>query len=90
MCVCFSSVPLLGRYVGLAEEKQDLYQRELMQHGRTMEELSLVKDKNRRIEEELQEARQEISTMKEEVNTTQVSALLFRVSARSVTEEPGR
>lgn len=59
----------------MAEEKQDLYQRELVQHGRTMEDLSLLKDKNHALQEELQETRRAMDTMKEEVAVAQVSVI---------------
>ena len=68
---------LLGRYAGLAEEKQELYQRELVQHGRTMEELSVLKDKNHTLDEELQETRQAMNAMKEEVAAAQVSDFML-------------
>ena len=68
--------------MSLAEEKQELYQRELVQHGRTMEELSLLRDKEHKLEEDLQESRQALDSMKEEVTAAQVQYmyLLYVIS----------
>ena len=82
--VCVGEIPLfhpsfLERYVSLVEEKQELYQRELVQHGRTMEELSLLRDKEHKLEEDLQESRRALDNMKEEVTATQVQYVYLLV-----------
>ena len=50
----------------LSHEYQDLYQRELVQHGHTMEELATLRDKEQERQEELASTKEEITKLKEE------------------------
>ena len=58
--VCHSSCS------NLSHEYQNLYQRELVQHGHTMEELATLRDKEQERQEELASTKEEITRLKEE------------------------
>ena len=62
----------ITRYSDLAAERLQLYQRELMQHGHTMEEVEKGKQRERLLEEEAGAVRGELVEVKEELSTVKV------------------
>ena len=63
----------LYRCTELAREHQELYQRELVQHGHTMEQLSQYVDKEEERELEVTSIKEEMLKLKEELTVSLVS-----------------
>ena len=61
------------RFSEVAREQQELYQKELVQHGRTMEELASVREREEERLREVSDAKEEVKKLKEELNTVTVS-----------------
>ena len=57
----------------MAREQQELYQKELVQHGRTMEELASVREREEERLREVSDAKEEVKKLREELNTVTVS-----------------
>ena len=72
----------IKRYSGMASEQQQLYQRELVQHGHTMEELEKGREREREKEEEIGHTRQELAEMRSELEMVKV-CVRVRVKQRS-------
>ena len=63
----------ITRYSDLAAERLQLYQRELVQHGHTMEEVEKARNRERSLEEGAGTAHRELEEVKEELSIVKVS-----------------
>lgn len=68
-----SSTYWISSCTELARDHQDLYQRELVQHGHTMEELSRYREKEEERELEMTQLKEEMAKLKEELTIALVS-----------------